>query len=208
MKERLTVDHLLILECLYNKDYVMLDKYDHNFSLERALNNYQNLERKELIVADDSENTYYIISVIGREFYEEILDLSMGNISSKSSIRLKRDELFEKWWSSYPATSDWESEDGRRFISGRSLRAGKKEDNRKLYYKILNEGRYTADEILECLLYEIEAKKKQSLSTNHNHLQYMQGSITYLNQRTFENFIDIIRSGKRINESTSNYDLE
>lgn len=188
-RERLTIDHLLILECLYNKDYDILDKYDKNFTLEKALNNYQNLERKELIVPDNADGSYYIISLLGKELYEELIDLSNGIQVSTPGIRQSRDKYFDEFWDAYPATATWTSEDGRKFTSGRSLRTGRKEDNRKVYYKIINEGKYNPKQIIDALNYEIAAKKKQSLKTGDNHMQYMQGSLTWLNQRTFENFI-------------------
>lgn len=205
MKERLTIDHLLILECLYNEDYDMLDRYDKSFTLERALNNYQNLERKELIVPSD-DAVYYRISLMGREFYEEVIALSMGNTPVPSVIKSTRDKCFDEFWDAYPSTGNWTSDDGRKFMSSRSLRTGTKDNNRKLYNKILNEGRYTHREVIACLKYEVDAKKSQSLTTGVNHLQYMQGSLTWLNQRTFENFINEVRAGNSI-EKTSSYDV-
>lgn len=205
MEERLIIDHLLILECLYNNDLDMLDKYDKNMTIERALNNYQCLERKELIVPSDDE-VYYCISLLGKEFYEELLGLSMGLTVTPVDLRSKRDQEFEEFWQAYPSTGNWTADDGRKFLSSRSLRAGKKEDNKRLYNRIINEGRYTHSDILSCLNYEIDIKKKQSIATGVNHLQYMQGSITWLNQRTFENFISEVRSGDS-NKPPVNYDV-
>ncbi len=205
--ERLNIDHLFILEAMYHKEYDILDYYDKGYTDERKILNYQNLERK-LFIVPDNLTTYYIISVQGKEFYEELLAISNGNtpISYKANNTI-RDTNFEKWWSTYPSTAAWVTEDGKKFISGRSLRSGSKEDNRKAYLKIINEGNYTDEELILCLKYEIDAKKKQSLDTNSNHLQFMKGSLAYLNQRTFENFIEPVRSGDSIDETSSNWEL-
>lgn len=204
---RLLVEHAFILDCLFHKDYDTLDKYDKNFTEERALNNYQTLERKQLIVPDPNNNTYYIISVEGTELYNKLINLSQNILSTTQTtsigvMRRRNDKLFEEWWTTYPSNASWISEDGRKFISGRSLRSGKKEDNKKEYLKILNEGIYTHTQMMNALKYEIDAKKKQSLLTNNNALQYMQGSLTYLRNRNFENFMNLT-----IEEGGSNYEV-
>lgn len=205
--ERLTIDHLFILEAMYHEEYDILDYYDEGYTKERCLMNYQNLERKEFIVPD-TNTSYYIISVTGKEFYEELLSLSKGikaaNYKTNSVIKDKR---FDEWWETYPSTASWTTDDGKKFMSGRSLRSGSKEENRKAYLRVLNEGRYTHEELVSCLKYEIAAKKKQSVDTNSNHLQFMKGSLAYLNQSTFENFIELVRSGDSIDESTTNWEL-
>lgn len=199
------MNHLFILECLYNEQYDLLDVYDRGFTMESALLSYQFLERRELIVPDPVDKNYYIISVDGKEFYESLLDRSHG-VETKNTPKLRRTLLFEEWWNSYPSTGQWISEDGRKFLSARALRTGTKEENRKLYTKIINEGKYTHENMLEALKYEIEAKKKQSLSTNINNMNFMQGSITYLRQRTFEAFVELAKTSTS-DDNISNYEL-
>jgi hypothetical protein len=41
-----------------------------------------------------------------------------------------------------------------------------------------------------------------TVKTKTNKLTYMQSSITYLNQRSFEPFIELIKEGAKIEEST------
>lgn len=206
-EERLTIDHLFILEAMYHEEYDILDYYDEGYTKERCLLNYQNLERKQFIIPDTA-TTYYVISVTGKEFYEELLSLSKGvTTTSYKANNVVRDKRFEEWWEAYPSTATWATPEGKKFVSGRSLRSGSKEENRKAYLKILNEGKVTHDELISCLKYEISAKKKQSIETNSNHLQFMKGSLAYLNQRTFENFIELVRAGDSIDESTSNWEL-
>ena len=53
-------------------------------------------------------------------------------------------------------------------------------------------------EILAALNYEVLQKKEASVATNTNRLTFMQGSVVYLNQRTFEPFIELINEGAKI----------
>jgi CRISPR/Cas system CSM-associated protein Csm2 small subunit len=54
------------------------------------------------------------------------------------------------------------------------------------------EGDYTAQQLIEALKYEILQKKEASSKTSVNKLAYMQNSLTYLNQRTFEPFMELL----------------
>jgi hypothetical protein len=69
------------------------------------------------------------------------------------------------------------------------------------YNSTLGEGDYTAKELMAALEYEILQKKENSIKTKTNRLTFMQNSLTYLNQRSFEPFIELIRDGKTIKES-------
>jgi hypothetical protein len=76
----------------------------------------------------------------------------------------------------------------------------KKEECKAKIDKILEEGDYTIDEIIEALEFEVLQKKENSIKTKTNKLTYMQNSFTYLNQRTFEPFIELIKEGETIKE--------
>jgi hypothetical protein len=208
-EERLNIEQLWILDAICREKWELLDMYDSAFTKERVLMNYQNLQRKLLIIPDPTGETYYIASLQGKELYNELLSINKGlpPVFTVKSNNKARNSDFDEWWSMYPATAGWTTDDGRKFLSGRSLRSGSKEDNRKAYLAILNEGRYTPKDLVDCLKYEIAAKKSQSLLTGNNHLQFMKGSLAYLNQRTFENFIDLVRSGDSIDEKTSNWEI-
>ena len=62
--------------------------------------------------------------------------------------------------------------------------------------KILIEGEYSVQELINALEYDVLMKKENSVKTGNNKLSYMQNSLTYLNQRSFESFIELIREGK------------
>ena len=108
---------------------------------------------------------------------------------------------FERWWKAYPGTDTFAYK-GKTFEGTRSLRT-KKDDCKIKLTKILNEGEYTIDEMVAALEYEVVQKKENSVKAGENKLKYMQNSLTYLNQRTFEPFIELIKEGVKIIPSQS-----
>ena len=77
----------------------------------------------------------------------------------------------------------------------------KKEECKLKFNTIIGEGEYKSTELIAALEYEILQKKENSIKTKVNRLTFMQNSLTYLNQRSFEPFIELIREGKTIKES-------
>jgi len=150
---------------------------------------YQTLIRKGLVSENDK------ITLQG----EELLKF----IDSKEATRIvKRKPAtteFEDWWKAYPGTDTFEHK-GRRFTGARSLRQNKEECRLK-FDKILLEGEYTAAQLKQALEFDVLQKKESSFKTNSNKLTYMQNSLTYLNQRSFEPFIELIKEGAVIEET-------
>jgi hypothetical protein len=105
---------------------------------------------------------------------------------------------FDEWWKTYPGTDTFTHKD-KNFTGTRSLRKNKEECKIKLN-TILAEGEYTIEELIAALKYEVLQKKENSYTSKTNKLIYMQNSLTYLNQRSFEPFIELIREGKTIEE--------
>ena len=64
--------------------------------------------------------------------------------------------------------------------------------------KILLEGDYTAEQLIAALNFEVTQKKENSITTNSNRMTFMQGSSVYLNQRSFEPFIELINEGAKV----------
>jgi hypothetical protein len=106
---------------------------------------------------------------------------------------------FDLWWRTYPGTDTFTYRE-KTFSGSRSLRV-KKEDCKKKFNSIISEGTYTIDEMIAALEYEVKQKKESSIKTKTNKISFMQNSLTYLNQRTFEPFIELIREGTRIEET-------
>jgi hypothetical protein len=68
--------------------------------------------------------------------------------------------------------------------------------------KVIEEGEYTLDQLIEALKFDVLQKKENSVKTEANKLTYMQNSLTYINQRSFEPFIELVKEGIIIKEST------
>lgn len=206
--DRLTADHVFILQLLFNRQFDLLDLYDKNFTEERALLNYQGLERKQLIVPDPADHSYYIISLEGTDYFLSLVALRNNTSYQPQALsRQEKNRAFDEWWNTYPSTTYWVAGDGRVFTGDRALRSGTQEENRKLYFKILNEGIYAHQQLLACLKYEIAAKKRQSLQNGSNCLHFMQNSLTYLRNRTFEHFMELSRQGEVQEDTISNLEI-
>ena len=150
----------------------------------------QTVRRKGLL----SEN--FKITLIGKSvlgFLDEKGEPEMKLVKSKL---VSND--FDDWWKAYPGTDTF-SHKKVDFTGTRSMRA-KKDDCKLKLKNILAEGEYTIKEMIAALEYEVLQKKENSVKTKTNRLTFMQNSLTYLNQRTFEPFIELIREGKKIVE--------
>lgn len=154
---------------------------------------HHTLVRKGLITEDDK------ITLEGKSV--------MGFLSSEEAVIEKRkpvaDDGFAKWWSAYPGTDTF-THKGKSFSGSRGLRV-RKEECKLLIGKIVGEGDYTIDDLVKALEIEVLQKKDNSVKTGTNKLTYMQNSLTYLNQRTFEPFIEIVRAP--IQEETNGTDI-
>jgi hypothetical protein len=140
----------------------------------------QNLYRKSLITEKGE------ITTLARELIESLLSpFPKGDVFKR--VRKESDDLFEQWWKAYPPT-DALLYLNRAFPGSRGLRQ-KKEDCRKKFNDILLEGEYNAEDMIKALKTEILMKMNQSVKENENKMKYMQNTLTYLNQRTFENFM-------------------
>ena len=150
----------------------------------------QTLRRKGLV------SEQFKITVLGRNLLEFM------NSRAKTSKIVKKTQTFaefERWWAAYPGT-DIFTHKGKSFSGGRTLRVYKDDCQLKLD-SILAEGEYTIDQLIAALEYEVLQKKENSFKTGTNRLTYMQGSLTYLNQRSFQNYIELINQGVVIKEA-------
>ena len=151
---------------------------------------YQGLYRKGLV------NENQTITSRGKEFLEYIEEAQPEQKLVKKKVDVSD---FDEWWKTYPGTDTF-TYMNKSFSGTRSLRV-KKEDCKAKFKKILEEGEYTASDLIEALKFEVEQKKQNSVKEKTNKLTFMQNSLTYLNQRTFEPFIELIKSGITIKET-------
>jgi len=106
---------------------------------------------------------------------------------------------FDKWWKAFPGTNTF-SYKGMNFTGSRSLRTAKLECQIK-FDKIVNEGEYTAEQLVKALEYDVLQKKEDSFKTKNNKLTYLQNSLTYLNQRSYEPFIELMIMNIEVEET-------
>lgn len=146
---------------------------------------YQSLRRKGLIAKEDDK-----ITVIGKDLLKFV-----GEDSTQTKFVKHKPNAtsFDEWWKLYPGTDTF-TYDGKRFRGTRALRKDKQACKIK-FNAILLEGDYTAKELLAALKFELEQKISMSLKTGSNRLTYMQNSLTYLNQRTYEAYVELIKEG-------------
>lgn len=144
---------------------------------------YQSLIRKGLITEKDE------LTIAGEALIKFL------NTKEKVKLVKKPSEpsVFDQWWAAYPATDTFKYKN-KTFYGTRSLKAGKEECKIKLE-AILNEKEYTLEVLIKALEFEVVQKKENSIKTGANKLTYMQNSLTYLNQRTYESFVDLIKEG-------------
>jgi hypothetical protein len=117
-------------------------------------------------------------------------------------MKVKKDDLFAKWWTAYPSTDSFTYRN-RKFVGSRALRV-KKDDCKERINKILNEGEYSIEDLIRALELEVHQKKEKSFKEGKNILSYMQNSSTYLHQRTFEAYIELYKQGHKVEEKLSN----
>ena len=186
---------LEIIKTSYSLDIIYLLKLiEQNYDISELCKEsvkinvlYNTLIRKGLITETEDK-----LTILGTELLEFI--------ESKSSTKFKKKKFgndgFDSWWENYPGTDKFIYK-GKSFPATRALRANKDECRIK-FNKILLEGDYTSEQLIEALKYDVQSKKDNSISTGTNKLSFMQNSLTYLNKKTFEPFIEIIKEGKEI----------
>lgn len=118
----------------------------------------------------------------------------------KRSIAPIVEDGFVKWWRTYPATDTFKYK-GKEFIGTRALRV-KKSDCEAKINKILASGEYKIEELIDALKLEISQKVENSIKTGQNKMSYFQNSLTYLNQATYDPYVELVRAGHKPKEDT------
>jgi len=104
--------------------------------------------------------------------------------------KLVNNEAFAMWWKAYPGTDTVIKDKKVIYKGSRSLKVNKDACEAK-FCKILAEQEYTVEQLIAALNAEIDLKTERSIREHTNKMTYMQNSLTYLNQRTFEGFIEL-----------------
>lgn len=115
----------------------------------------------------------------------------------KKLIKKKIDDTsFNLWYKEFPSTDTFIYK-GKSFSGCRSLKQDK-EACRLNFNKILLEGEYSVTDLINALIFDVTGKKEASLKSGTNKLTYMQNSKTYLHQKSFESFIELIKQGNQV----------
>lgn len=112
-------------------------------------------------------------------------------------VEIKKDALnsFDVWWKTYPAGSTFIDHNGTKWHGGRNLHIKKDECEAK-YYEYINSG-IKAEDLLKALQYEIEERKTTTLVKGENQFTYMKGTESYLNQKAWMSYLDMIEQEKK-----------
>ncbi len=90
-------------------------------------------------------------------------------------------DYFDQFWSVYPSSDKWANYPMTRALKNNKFRC------KTLYNTLLKEG-VNPEDILKGLDREIETRKRNS--NKENSMKFMQASSTWLNNRTFEAWLD------------------
>lgn len=189
IKQGYTLDSVFLLK-LIEGDVDITELCKNNVKINTL---YLFLVRKGLVTQLDGK-----ITTTGYELLRFMESKSRGKIVK----RQPNVTGFEEWWKSYPGTDTFVHK-GKKFAGSRSLRQNKEECLLK-FDKILLEGEYTAKDLIDALLLDVHQKKESSVKLSTNKLTYMQNSLTYLNQRSFEPYIELIKQGVKMEETPEN----
>jgi hypothetical protein len=183
IKRSYNLDIIYFLK-LVAEDYDVTPLYKDSMKLSAI---YQSLIRKGLITDTDNK-----LTLTGKDLLDFINTKDSNTIVKRKTSTID----FEEWYKTFPGTDSF-THKGRKFVGTRGLRRDK--DNCRLTFnKILTEGEYTATQLIESLKYEINQKMENSVSTGTNKVTFMQNSLTYLRQRSFEAFIELINNGEEL----------
>lgn len=150
----------------------------------------QGIQRKGLVTPQNK------ITLMGNN----LINFLKEEAPEEKLVKLKTNaDDFERWWKAYPGTDTF-THNGVKFDGTRAFRA-KKDECQVKFNSILNEGDYTVDDMVAAIEFDVLQKKENSFKTKTNRLTFLQNTLTYLNQRTFEPFIELIKEGHKIEVS-------
>jgi hypothetical protein len=171
LKRGYSLDVVFLLK-LIEENYDVRALRTDNIKMEAL---YQTLVRKGLITEKG-------LTLTGKELLK-FINIKEPTVRIQKKVDITSE--FEEWWKAFPGTDSF-THKGKKFSGGRTLKRTK-EDCQLKFDKILEEGEYTAKDLI-------------SVKTAANKLTYMQNSLTYLNQRSFEPFIDLLKEGYTVEE--------
>jgi hypothetical protein len=106
---------------------------------------------------------------------------------------------FDKWWSTWPKNDSFDYKE-MHFEGDRGFKVNENMCRVK-FAEILSEGDYTAEDLINTLKFDVLKKKEASIRERTNKLKFLQNSLTYLNQRTYNAYIEDVKAGAKIIET-------
>lgn len=205
MQITVTVSHFeTIIKKGYSLDMVyLLTLCDQDLEISALVSGSARIKaiKKALVVKGflTEENK---ITTTGRELLSFMESTKAELVLTKPS-----DDGFNKWWNTFPGTDTFRYQ-GVTFTGSRSLRVSKEECRLK-FNAIILEGEYTPEQMVAALQIDIEQKKNASIKTKTNKLTYLQNSATYLRQRSYEPYIELIgtKMEKEYNAAITGIDI-
>jgi len=187
-KKGFTLDHIFLL-MLIKEGHIIDPLITDSMKLDAL---HQSLIRKGLITDTN------VITLIG----QDLLDFMATKVAKAIVKKKPSTKEFDEWWESYPSTDHFEYK-GRVFTGSRGMRVQKEKCKLK-FNAILNEGIYTAKDIIEATKYVVMLKKEASLKKKSNELTYLQNSYTFINDGHYIPFVELAEKGIPITNSVSN----
>lgn len=182
LENQITVDQILIIELVFKKDFIFLEKF-LQIEKQRSLL-LQNLIRREYLNLYDTELTYDILTnIYVTDKGEEVLyDLKNQNkeIIDEDFNLTSFEEKFEEFWNLFPSSDKY-----MHFPRTRILRT-EQDKCKKMYRKILDE--YNHEDVIKALKYELNMREHNSvsgISKLFSDFKYMKASSTWLNNKEF-----------------------
>lgn len=176
-----SLDHIFLLK-LINDGYDVSELCKSSNKIDSLV---QTLVRKELLTEDRQT-----VTITGKDL------LTFMETKHPEKLKKAKDYSteFDKWWNTYPATDGFTYRE-RTFAPTRTLRQAK-EACRAKFEKIIEKGKYSVDDLVAGLTLDIQMRKEDSVRSGTNKLKYMQNSLTYLNQETYEASIELSKTVK------------
>ena len=194
IKKSYSLDIIYLLK-LIDSEYDVTPLYENSMRLSAI---YQSLIRKGLIAKDEHQ-----LTTVGKDLLAFVGEDKTNN---KFVKRKPKATAFEEWWKLYTGTDTFTYK-GKSFKGTRALRKDKQACKIK-FNTILMEGDYTSDQLIKALDFEIMQKVTMSYTTGSNRITYQQNSLTYLNQRTYEAYVELIeQEGEQPAEPTGSTDI-
>lgn len=178
IKKGYSLDIIYILK-LIKEEYDVKSIYIKSDKIKAI---YKSCIRKGLISLEDK------LTLLGEELLN-FINIDSPNITINKKII--KHSYFDEWWECFPSNNKFEYK-GINFKPTRSFRV-RKNDCKILFNKIINEKKFTAEQIINATKYDVLLKKQNSVKKEENQLTYLQNTYTYLFQESFEGFVNLIK---------------